>query len=116
MVVDFSKAEITYCMFTDECDLTKVILPKDGKHYLMKNKTLVKEYVNMFCEYLKDEEKIYLDWILDIFLHLYPGNIMDILNYQDWYDSMLENGAKEDDAKIILDRLIKELKDKNYIV
>lgn len=82
----------------------------------MKNKTLVKEYVNMFCEYLKDEEKIYLDWILDIFLHLYPGNIMDILNYQDWYDSMLENGAKEDDAKIILDRLIKELKDKNYIV
>lgn len=116
MVVDFSKAEITYCMFTDECDLTKVILPKDGKHYLMKNKTLVKEYVNMFCEHLKDKEKIYLDWILDIFLHLYPGNIMDILNYQDWYDSMLENGAKEDDAKIILDRLIKELKDKNYIV
>lgn len=70
----------------------------------------------MFCEHLKDKEKIYLDWILDIFLHLYPGNIMDILNYQDWYDSMLENGAKEDDAKIILDKLIKELKDKNYIV
>lgn len=82
----------------------------------MKNKKLVKEYANMFCEHLKDEEKIQLDWILDIFLYLYPGNIMDILNYQDWYNSMLENGAKEDDAKIILDRLIKELKDKDYIV
>lgn len=115
MIVDFSKAEITYCMFTHDCDLTKVILPKDGKHYLIKNKKAVKEYVEVFCERLKDEEKIYLDWILDIFLCLYESSNMDILNLHDWYDSMIKNGAKEKDAKTILQKLVNGLKDQGYI-
>ena len=40
---------------------------------------------------------------------------MDILNLQDWYESMIKNGAKEKDAQTILRKLVKELKDQGYI-
>lgn len=116
MVVDFSKAEITYCMFTDECDLTKVVLPKDGKHYLMEDIKKVKDYVNMFCENLKEDEKRYFRIIKAAYLYVHEREKMEILNLKDWLNSMIKNGAKENDAKIILDKLINELKDKNYIV
>jgi hypothetical protein len=35
MVVDFSEAYLWFVTYSDNCDLSKVILPKDGQHYLI---------------------------------------------------------------------------------
>lgn len=115
MIADFSQAFISYTLFTDGCDLTRAILPKDGKQYLIEDISGVKEFVEKFCSSLEESEKSYFETIKDIFLIQREGEKVKILNTVAWYDSMTKEELYKENAKMIFDRFMRELKVTGYI-
>ncbi len=101
MNADFSEAIISYTLFTNGCDLSNVIMPNDGNHYLINNIKKVKEFTDRFCANLSDEEKDFFSIIQDVFLFQREGEKVKILNRIDWYNSMTKSENLRKKAFII---------------
>lgn len=115
MAADFSQAFISYTLFTDGCDLTRAVLPKDGNHYLIGDICKVKEFVEKFCASLEENEKGYFNIIKKVFLIQRKDEKVKILNISDWCNSMTKEEALKENAAIIFDRFMKEIKETGYI-
>lgn len=115
MNADFSKAVISYTLFTNGCDLSNVIMPDDGNHYLIKNIKKVKEFTDRFCANLSDEEKGFFSIIQDVYLFQREGERMKILNRGDWYNSMTRDENLRKNASLIFDEFMNQLKDEELI-
>lgn len=115
MIADFSQAFISYTLFTDGCDLTRAILPKDGKHYLIEDICKVKEFVEGFCNTLEENEKSYFNIIKKVFLLERKDEKVKILNIVDWRNSMTKEEALQENAEMIFGRFMREIKVTGYI-
>lgn len=115
VIADFSQAFLSYTLFTDGCDLTRAVLPKDGNHYLIEDICKVKEFVERFCSSLEEKEKNYFNIIKEVFLIQRKGETVKILNTADWRNSMTKDESWKENAQIIFDRFMCELKKTGYI-
>lgn len=115
MIADFSQAFLSYTLFTDGCDLTRAVLPKDGNHYLIEDICKVKEFVERFCSSLEEKEKNYFNIIKEVFLIQRKDETVKILNTVDWRNSMTKDESLKENAQIIFDRFMCELKKTGYI-
>lgn len=115
MIADFSQAFISYTLFTDGCDLTRAVLPKDGNHYLIEDICKVKEFVERFCSSLEENEKSYFNIIKEVFLIQRKGEKVKILNIVDWRNSMTKEEALQENAKKIFDIFMREIEGTGYI-
>lgn len=115
MIADFSQAFISYTLFTDGCDLSRTVLPKDGEHYLIEDISRVKEFVERFCASLEENEKSYFDIIKEVFLIQRKDEKIKILNIVDWRNSMTKDEALRENASTIFDRFMREIKENGCV-
>lgn len=81
MIVDFAEAYLWYTTISDFCDLSKVILPKDEKHYLITDVNKVVQYLRIKLENEKEQGiKKFLDVFIAVIQRPNNSQNMNIIN------------------------------------
>jgi fluoroquinolone resistance protein len=108
MNVDFSEASLWYVTISDNCDLTKVIMPNDGNHYLIKN---IKRVLRYLEEEINGIDSINEQRFVKLFIELYKYHIakqdMVIINLNNLI-SIAQEYLRED-AKVYCNNFLKLL-------
>lgn len=81
MIVDFSQAELWFITYSNNCDLSKVIMPKDGKHFLVKNIKKVVKNLELGLERVNNEKaKKFVEEFIEMYKYHIEEQDMVILN------------------------------------
>lgn len=86
MIIDFSEAELHNLTISNRCDLSRVIMPNDEKHFLIKNFIKTIKYLKIKVSTVKDQNR---RKFIELFIKMYErGYEQDflILNIDDMVD------------------------------
>lgn len=109
MIVDFADADLWFITFSDHCDLSRVIMPKDGEHYLINNIKKVIQYLEVDAEKIIDMKH---HKFVKEFIAMYKSHIvkqdMVIINFKELISNAQYYMGKEstDYCKGFIDKLI----------
>ena len=101
MKVDFSDATLTYIDFSDYCDLSEVVLPKDGSCYLIQDVAVMRDCLENYKVAEKEINIVLLDILLKYHLIKRAGEKMSILSLNDLNEQIKENILPEEQESAI---------------
>ena len=92
MIIDFSEADLWFITYSDNCDLSRVIMPRDGNHYLIRNFKKVIRLLAVDAEKMTDTkaQKFVLEFIEMFKYHVVKQdmvilNLINIISNAEYY-------------------------------